>query len=516
MLQFLQVLFGIIKVKYTDRYLSHLISVTPQATSMFGVCMILSRYNITNDCVRVSDKEDISGLEDYGVVLYEERFAIVCPPTSENEITIIKASGKRKTLQKETFLDNWNGTIILLECNANSGEPDFELNMRRERLTKLKTIIAITCIAILALVVITANRYVAIWQWWAIVAVNILGCCVSFMLLQKQLHIKNKFADKICGLTSEGGHRCEEVTESKGASVLGMVKLSEIGMAFFSANLLLQLSAPATFHSLAVWALCVLPFTFWSLWYQKFKAKTWCVLCLLTLALMWIQAALYFSGGFYKGINMNLECFIAIAALYGVLTLGINRLLEILEKHKGADMWNMRFNELKTRDEVVDAIKSTAAFFDTDSATCSAMTFGNPDAKHQITVFSNPYCGHCAEMHEHIKNLPGEDVCIRYVLTTFSDELSDINRYLIAAYQQLGASKTWDLMTKWYDDGNDKNANFFDNLELDINSKIVSEEFEKQMKWRANDKLTGTPTVIINGREVIDPYTVDDYMFLQK
>lgn len=107
-------------------------------------------------------------------------------------------------------------------------------------------------------------------------------------------------------------------------------------------------------------------------------------------------------------------------------------------------------------------------------------------------------------------------MCVRYVMTTFSDELADINRYLIAAYQQLGAEKTWMLMTDWYTADNGRDTRFFDGLGLDINTPDVSNEFEKQMKWRANDKLTGTPTVIINGREVVDPYTVEDYMFLPK
>ena len=71
-------------------------------------------------------------------------------------------------------------------------------------------------------------------------------------------------------------------------------------------------------------------------------------------------------------------------------------------------------------------------------------------------------------------------------------------------------------MTEWYAGGNGKNAHFFESLGLDINTKAVNEEFEKQMKWRTNDKLTGTPTVIVNGREVVEPYTVDDYMFLPK
>ena len=135
------------------------------------------------------------------------------------------------TIQKEKFLENWNGTIILVKRRENSGEPDLELNLRQQKLTILKTVLATVCTIILIFLGIAYNQHVAIWQWWTIMVVNILGCGVSFILLQKQLHIPNRFADRLCSLTKES--RCEKVTDSKGATVFGIAKLSEIGMAFF-------------------------------------------------------------------------------------------------------------------------------------------------------------------------------------------------------------------------------------------------------------------------------------------
>jgi len=153
---------------------------------------------------------------------------------------------------------------------------------------------------------------------------------------------------------------------------------------------------------------------------------------------------------------------------------------------------------------------------DVSESACSSIIFGNPDADSQITVFSNPYCGPCATMHEYIKDLPGSTVGVRYVFTYFSEDQSDINRYIIAAYRQLGAVKTWQLLTGWYDGGKKSGKEFFAGMDLDIEAPEVIAEFEKQSKWRQNIRLNGTPTIIVNGRILEQPYSIDDFPYIHK
>ena len=145
--------------------------------------------------------------------------------------------------------------------------------------------------------------------------------------------------------------------------------------------------------------------------------------------------------------------------------------------------------------------------------TCSSLIFGNPDAERNITVFSNPYCGPCAKMHERIENLPGKDLNISYVLTYFSEEKSEINKLIIAAYLQLGPEKTWNLLTEWYAGGKMKGADFFKDMGLNTDAPEVIQEFEKHQKWNKDNNLNGTPTVIFNGKVVPSPYVPEDYIY---
>lgn len=51
---------------------------------------------------------------------------------------------------------------------------------------------------------------------------------------------------------------------------------------------------------------------------------------------------------------------------------------------------------------------------------------------------------------------------------------------------------------------------------LDPDASEVVAEFKKHSKWRQDDRLVGTPTIIVNSRILDRPYTIDDYPYLQK
>ena len=53
-----------------------------------------------------------------------------------------------------------------------------------------------------------------------------------------------------------------------------------------------------------------------------------------------------------------------------------------------------------------------------------------------------------------------------------------------------------------------------DRFNLDAKTRDVISEFNKHDKWRSDDRLFGTPTVIYNGHEIIMPYSVEDYAFM--
>lgn len=511
MIDFYKILFGKLHINYCQTWLSERLKELPYMNSMFGIKSILSIYGIDSSCVKLLKKDELRFVNMPCITLFDDKFVIIDAATSNNVSISAPKTGTIK-IPMNDFSAKWDGCIITTNTKKVSGEPDFREHLKDERLSNLKSIALCFAIATTAIIALFSNQFHYQWQWWILCIINISGCCVSYLLLQKQLHIPNQFTDRLCGLVHES--HCENVTNSEGATVLGLAKLSEIGTAFFLVNLIVLLIWPTSIFFLAITGAIVLPFSFWSIWYQKYKAKSWCVLCLMTLGLMWLQTAMYLVGGYYSPVNISLWTGISLSAVYCIAVLLINKIMIVLEQKRQGEFWQAKYNLLKSDEKVVCAIESDAPAFDTSQEVCSEMVFGNPTATKEITVFSNPYCNPCAKLHNQIKNRPGRNVKVRYTFTYFSDELSTVNRMLIAAYQQLGPETTWDIMTRWYDAGKKEGIHFFDSYRLKDDTEAVEREFKKQNAWRSNNKFKGTPTIMVNGRELVPPYSVQDYIYI--
>lgn len=190
--------------------------------------------------------------------------------------------------------------------------------------------------------------------------------------------------------------------------------------------------------------------------------------------------------------------------------------MSVLEQLRRNRSWHRQYEELKSDDKVINAFEGDIPVLDTSTKTCSELIFGNPDAEKVLTVFSNPYCEPCALMHNRIKKMVGNCLRVQYVMTYFSESKSIINKYIIASYQQLGADKTWEILTEWFAEGKRDGEIFFEKYNLNTTTPAVEAEFTKQKAWPKGKNLRGTPTELLNGREIVWPYSVEDYFYLSE
>lgn len=504
-------LLKILNVPHTEQYANESFRQQPYRNTMFGLMLLLNKYKIPNECVQFTDKNTISNNLTPMIIAINGKFMILKQIT-QTTISLINISGIEREIDRSSFLSEWDGTAIIVNPDKNSSEPNIKSHHIKNNKMILKNIVFVVCSCLLIIIGFLLNPLNRNPFWYIILIINSIGIYITILLLQKQLNLHNHVADKICSIFKET--KCETVTNSTGGSLFGLVKLSEVGFAFFLTNSIALLFFPKIIQLCGISALIVLPFTFWSLWYQKFIAKSWCVLCIITLLLMWGQAVIYTSTGIFNHFSWNWSLAICLATSYILSTFLLNKLMELLNAQSNAKYWKLEYDNLKVQEEVINAFQQKMPLYDTSTKICSCMVFGNPNAKRDITIFSNPYCNPCAKMHNRIKDLPGEDVCIRYVMTSFSEDLTDINKFFIAAYQQLGEDITWKLMSEWYDKGKKKGVDFFTPYKLNINTDDVDIELKKQFKWRIDKPFYGTPTILVNGKELNGPYTVEDYMYM--
>jgi len=93
----------------------------------------------------------------------------------------------------------------------------------------------------------------------------------SYIVFHEVLNMRSDQADKICSMLSKGG--CKGVLESSSAKLFGLIEWSEVGMSYFISNVIVLVFFPYLLPYLALVNICTLPYSFLSVWYQKFKAK---------------------------------------------------------------------------------------------------------------------------------------------------------------------------------------------------------------------------------------------------
>ena len=229
-------------------------------------------------------------------------------------------------------------------------------------------------------------------------------------------------------------------------------------MAFFVVNVAMCAIAPA-YALVAVAAVTALamPFTLWSIVYQGFRARKWCMLCILVDIVVWALFAVSLTAGAYSSLWSSPASYCV-----PVIMLGVAFLITLEAVHAAERSYSRlrtlrrdlnRLRSLKYDRRVWEILQSSAP--ERKAAVCtSSLVFGGDDpSKPEVTILGNPLCDPCARMHGRLQPLIDAGFAIRYVFSYFSKEVEGINRRIVASYFTDGADATWQRLSRWYASG---------------------------------------------------------------
>jgi len=290
------------------------------------------------------------------------------------------------------------------------------------------------------------------------------------------MRIHSSYADKICSLFSKSD--CNNVLESEAAKLWGFFGWSEIGLGYFSANVILLLFFPQSIYILALMNILTLPYSFWSVWYQKVKARQWCPLCLIVQVLLWLIFIVNCISGYIQIPPINYSIIhlfyysIFVVCIFAVSIFSFNLLIPIISRGKGLEQTRQEINSIKANEDVFKALLKEQPVYEV-SKEDSQILFGNPEAGLMVTILTNPFCNPCARMHKRIEKLMQEtnrNICVQYLFSSFSPDLEYAVKGLIAAWLNrchpaLDAGSPEQIITGWFEKGKPLKEKFFENMQ---------------------------------------------------
>ncbi|MDE6310761.1 MAG: hypothetical protein K2L96_02985 [Muribaculaceae bacterium] len=299
--------------------------------SLFGLTKLLQTYGIESEGLRFDDKAAAyAELPAPVLVQFDGCFAVVESKDSEGVVYKSPDAPAGARMSKADFLQRWTGVALIAYPTAASTEPDLSAHRFSELIRRLIP----WGLWIAALLLLGAlGWYSGTFTHPAtavVLALNLFGLYVSVMLVQKSAGIHTASADRVCSIIERTG--CNTVLSTNASKLGGVISWSAVGFGYFTVNTLVVLLAPEAVWALALLNLFCLPFSFWSIWYQHYRAGAWCTLCLFVQATLWAIFVADFAGGLIHWHSQLWMQPVILLAAYVLVVLITNKLTSAFEK----------------------------------------------------------------------------------------------------------------------------------------------------------------------------------------
>ena len=491
----------------------------PEFPSLLSLAEIMQRLGVPHLIVKIQ-KDELSKIA-FPYLLHSA--------SNGGEMLFVKSKSDLK--KQQVNLARWSGVILQAEKTKIIKDSENNAVFFKKRIVKYFIISLLTSIFLL---LISPILIFFSWSLFFLWITSLGGILIGYVLIAKDLGTKYKVIEHFCnsGLNSS----CNQILTSNGATLFGVIKLSEIVLAYFliqcfliSISTLPLTNGFAIILILRIWSLLSVPVVVYSVFYQNFVAKAWCKLCLLIDALLLMQMGLLLlnAGLTPSALNATITYYFILSSIIFFIILTVicitkyyfeafNKILQSESQALRVKNNPIIFAQMLSQQRKVDV-----------SPFKQEIRIGNINAPVQILVVSSLFCRPCQRHHSLISQLVTmypDILCItfRFVRNYVADGTPSgkpitaqylIQYWLETVFNEPNESeKTEDLMNSWFDlmsMSRFKKSHFLDKTDIQLDDK--SEAIENlHNEWQVRTNIASTPTTFINGYLMPKEYTAED------
>ena len=495
-------------VPHTKAFTDQRFDSYPYSGTLKGFQNLLDQYEISSEIKRFADKKALPEIPTPFVAMLLGQLTIV-KSVEDNDVTIIK-NGKPHTIPKEEFVRKWNGKALSAKPDCCSREPHIKHHRQLQAVGAVRRWgIALSGIALLLLLYLANRLYLNIGA--TLVAVfNLTGIYFCYLLIREQLHIAGTTGSAICGLLQRGG--CGKIMERDVSKIFGVIGWGEVGLAYFSISLAALLLYPACIGYLALFNACCLPYTIWSISYQKFVAKTWCTLCVTVQCLQWLLFGSYLIADAWHGLWPIQYSFFILGFCYLGALLIIDRLLPVISAAIDDRGKAAAYNNLRLRADVFNAMQADqpqTAPLRPDAP----LIFGDTSSSPLTVIFFDPSSPSAAETHRQADMLLKKGLPVAYIFPTDTPQKESVARHIIASASSADKETLWCAIGRIVSN-RCADLSPLSNPPIDPASDEVTTRIAAMRRWQNDSYIFAAPTVIVDNRIINETYSLTDLIYI--
>lgn len=485
----------------------------PNYPSMLAVSDCLDEWRIENATYRIGKDEYDPKLLEYPLLAYmPKKDFIVIEAIEDGMVTYSDARETSATITEGDFLEQWNGIFLYAEAGAESG-PRLELKMRSNRYLSTLGLPMLTALILGAILTIflTDHRSTEIL---IPILIKLAGLAVSIVLLMHTVNGNNTLVNSLCKFGGKAD--CNKILNSTAARINSWLSWSEVGFFYFSGSLIALLISSSYIPLLVVLNLLCLPYTVWSIGYQ-YRNKNWCFLCCSVQALLWAEFVYFLLAFDYSIPALSVaDVFVLILAFLFPVSIW-SSLKPLFNDWVKLDPLRAQLKTFKYNKELFQQILSKQPRYAVEH-TLYPIVLGSKEPKAIITVISNPFCEPCAAAHRVMEDLLYFDSGLQFKLVfATSGEVDDpavkFQQHVINMVYSNQSDQVQKALEDWYNDPKRKYESWSVKYP-NGNSRGIGGVPVRQKAWCDMVGVILTPTILVNGYKLPDPYRIEDLRYL--
>jgi Zn/Cd-binding protein ZinT len=490
----------------------------PDYPSMLSLSDCLSSWNIDNQAFKL-DKENCN-LKELPVPFVAHlkidggRFILV-NEINDDIVAFSDEVEKKGQMTTASFVKDWHGILLYAKSNKGSGEKSYREAIFKEVITKSRVTVLI--LLILSAIFITVAPKITELSFICLLGLKIIGIAVCTLLVIHSINADNPLIANLCSLGRKND--CNAILKSDAAKVTNWLSWSEVGLFYFSGSLLGLLLLPDFPGWFSIVNLVCLPYTFYSVGYQ-IKTKNWCILCCSVQVILWLELLVFYFSDisyFLSPDDVSIST-VAIMFFSFVFPIAIWSFLKpIFAKASQVDFLNQQLKIFKFNGELFQKLLTTQKYHSRPEG-LMPIVLGNPKAEIEITMISNPFCGPCASTHKKLFKWISErdDLKLAIVFVTANhddDHRTKVARHTTALSFLEDKSIVERALDDWYGQTHKKYETWAEKYPV-LFTEDINAVTDRQLQWCDELNISFTPTILINGYKLIEPYTLDDIKHL--
>lgn len=496
-------------VKATEGTIRQVLEMHPSFPSLLAASDCLSGLNVKNQAFNIPRNDyDVDDLIFPFLAHLKEgggRF-IVIHGINSGAVSYSDERTVRGQVSENDFLDRWDGIALHAEKDESSGEVGYRQSQLKYFLKSLVPGFGLLLGCIGFYLAVNANAF--LWPFLWLCLIKFVGVVVSVLLLIHSINSNNPFIQNLCNLGGKNG--CNTILKSDAARVTSWLSWSEVGFFYFTGSLLSLLFAPSSLSILVWFNVLALPYTIYSVSYQ-YRNKNWCVLCCTVQALLMLEFTTALAFGLLN-YRFYANSILVLSVTFLTPIFAWFFLKQVFLKAVQLKPVQEQLKQFKYNSNLFQQILMNQPRYEVFEE-LMPVRIGNQDAETVVTMVSNPFCIPCAKAHQTLskwlQNRLDVSLVVLFQANGFDrGEKTEVARHLTAIGQSGDQNRSADALEFWYQ-GNRSYDELSKAFPIQVDSQVKT-AIDKQRKWCEYAEIEFTPTILVNGFKLPQPYRLGD------